>query len=86
MRVNPDPAKGRADMFRFLSFSAARPRSRFGRDAREAADRRALMGETWSAIVCFFVCVAVAASVSVWANPPDGTGTPPDAPIATAVN
>ncbi len=82
MQMDPDPAKGRADLFRSLGLSFARGRSAIGRDAREAACRRVHMRETWWAIACFFACVGIAACVSVWMHPPDGTETRPDAALS----
>jgi hypothetical protein len=82
----PDPVEGRADLFRFPGFPAAGTPPAIGREAREAACRRVHVRETWWAIVCRFVGVAVAARVFVWMCPPGGTDTPPHAAISMPAN
>jgi hypothetical protein len=86
MQISPDPADGRTDLFRFLRFSFAGTRPAIGREAREAAFRRVHLRETWQAIVCFSVSLVVAACVSVWMHPPDGTDTRPDAALSMPGN
>ena len=83
MQMSPDPAEGRADLFRFLGFPSAGTRPAIG---REAACRRVHVRETWWVIVCFFVCVGVAARVSVWMCPPDGAVTRPHAAVSMPAN
>ena len=86
MRANPDPTERRADWFRNRPFSFRRARSAAGREAREAAVRRAHVRETCLMTAYFFVCVAVAACVSVWMCPPDGSETSAGPPTSTSAN
>jgi hypothetical protein len=86
MRANPNPTEHRADWFRNRLSSFARARSGIGREAREAAVRRAHVRETCLRTVYFFVCVAVAACVSVWMCPPDGIETSAGPPTSTSAN
>ena len=86
MRMRPDPSERRADLFRFLRISSAGTRPAIGREAREAALRRLVLRETWWAIVCCFLSVAIAARVSVWMCPTDGSDTDPHAAISMPAN
>jgi hypothetical protein len=86
MRANPDPTERRADWSRNRPFSFVRAPSAAGRAAREGAVRRAHVREACLMTAYFFVCVVVAACVSVWMCPPDGIETSAGPPASTSAD